>query len=109
MKKSEEKIKNCEKQINDIDFTEKKVSIESIVFSKPFLNLYVEKGEDKNFELSIKEFNSKKVLIVGEGFVPQALKYVATPMYLEGVLVQIKLKKEKGADFKITLTRKDTC
>jgi len=47
--------------INDIDFNKKKASIKSIVFNEPFLNLNIQKGEDKlNLDFIISYFSKSE-------------------------------------------------
>ena len=47
--------------INDIDFNAKKASIKSIVFNEPFLNLNIQKGEDKlNLDFIINYFSNSE-------------------------------------------------
>ena len=66
----------------------------------------LKKDKNRNFELDIVGFNSKKIFVISDDFKPRLIKYTATPMYLEGIIANLNLKIKPGSDMKIILLRK---
>ncbi len=68
----------------------------------------LEKGKNSNFELTISGFKSKKIFVSGEGLMPITIPYTNSPIFLEEVLSQAKLKDRPGLDSRISIYRGDT-
>ena len=51
----------------------------------------VEEGQDKNFEINIAGFNSKRVVVIIEGRATASVPYSSIPMFLEQVLIEQKI------------------
>ena len=76
--------------------------LEDVIFAK-----LIEKDGNRNFELSITGFNSKKILVVNTDQSLKALKYISSPMFLRDAISGLDLNIESGSDVKVTILRKD--
>ena len=68
-------------------------------------NKYIEIGKKINFELSIKEFRSKKIFVVGDNINPKSIPYTNLEMFLEDIFSDLNIPVEPGLDAEITLFR----
>ena len=76
--------------------------LEDSIFAK-----LIENDGNRNFELSITGFNSKKILIVNTDLSLTTLKFVSNPMFLRDAISGLGLNIESGSDVKITILRKN--
>ena len=76
--------------------------LEDAIFAK-----LIENDGNRNFELSITGFNSKKILIVNADRSLKALKYISSPMFLRDAISSLDLNIETGSDVKVTILRKE--
>ena len=67
--------------------------LEDVIFKR-----LTDVGGNRNFEISITGFNSKKVLVVSNDFLVKALPYTSRPMYIEDAIVGLNLKITQSTD-----------
>jgi len=65
----------------------------------------LESDGNRNFELTITGFNSKKVIVVSDELKLTTLPYLSNPIYLESALSNLELETVPGADVKIVILR----
>ena len=74
--------------------------LEDLIFQK-----LVAKEGAANFNLIIKEFNSKKIIIQSDNLPLKSIKYLSTPMYLEILIAELGIKFNSESDAKIIILR----
>ena len=85
-------------RINVLGLTQ--LQLEDLIFKK-----LTDIGGNRNFEIYITSFNSKKVLVVSEGLLVKTIPYKSNAMYIEDAIVGLNLKITQGSDIKIILVR----
>ena len=85
-------------RINVLGLTQ--LQLEDLIFKK-----LTDTGGNRNFEIYITSFNSKKVLVVSEGLLVKTIPYKSNAMYIEDAIVGLNLKITQGSDIKIILVR----
>ena len=76
--------------------------LEDIIYEKLAQN-----EENRRFELFIKQFNSKKVVIVGSDLSITTIPFISKPMYLESSITSLNLRTAPGSDIKIIILRNE--
>ena len=56
-------------------------------------------------EISLSGFNSKRIIVSGDGVESNLIKYTNYPIFLEDVLSTSGIKQRPGFDYKISLMR----
>ena len=85
-------------RINVLGLTQ--FQLEDLIFKK-----LTDVGGNRNFEIYITGFNSKKVLVVSEGLLLKTIPYKSNAMFIEDAIVGLNLKITQGSDIKIILVR----
>ncbi len=67
----------------------------------------LEVGRPRTMELSLSEFNSKRIFLNGDGISSNVIKYTNYPIFLEDVVATSGIKQEAGFDYKILLMRNE--
>ena len=66
---------------------------------------YLELGARREFEISLAQFNSKRIFLGGDSITSRSISYTNVPIFLHDVLAKSGISKSPGFDSKISIHR----